>query len=215
MFPYMISQVKVTHKPAFDYAIKCFAAEDPFKMAENSGANFIPKQSIIRLKSLGQMFDIKYPEGNIVFSGTKYMPTWNWRWLILHYLTRANDAPIKNKLISYRELKNGNVNYPAIVSKCIEPLVKNLSEEPVEQIKAASLILDATIEKSADICVRIPLFPKFPLTIKIWLGDDEIRGSANVLFDESANHYLDTEAINEAAIMVSSFLIKQYELMYK
>jgi hypothetical protein len=40
------------------------------------------------------------------------------------------------------------------------------------------------------------------------LGDDEIRGSANILFDMSANYYLDTEAINEAGIMVSYFLIK-------
>lgn len=89
------------------------------------------------------------------------------------------------------------------------------SQEPAEQIKAAFHILDASIEEGADICAKIPLFPRFPLTIKLWLGDDEIKGSANILFDISANHYLDTEAINEAGIMVSYFFIKQYELMYK
>lgn len=76
-------------------------------------------------------------------------------------------------------------------------------------------MLDASIEEGADICAKIPLFPRFSLTIKLWLGDDEIKGSANILFDISANHYLDTEAINEAGIMVSYFLIKQYKLMYK
>ncbi|MFY9431929.1 MAG: DUF3786 domain-containing protein, partial [Thermacetogeniaceae bacterium] len=70
-------------------------------------------------------------------------------------------------------------------------------------------------EEGADLCAKIPLFPRFPLTIKLWLGDDEIRGTANILFDRSANHYLDTEAINEAGIMVSNFLIEQYKLMYK
>ncbi len=215
MFPYMIGKDKGAYKTAFEYAIKYFAAKDPLKMSENSGAIFDPKQSIIRLKSLGQVFDIKYPEGNIVFNGSKYMPAWNWRWLILHYLSRADNTPIINKLISYRELENGYVNYAAFLRKSIDPLIKYFSQEPAEQIKAAFHILDASIEEGADICAKIPLFPRFSLTIKLWLGDDEIKGSANILFDMSANHYLDTEAINEAGIMVSYFLIKQYKLMYK
>ncbi|MDD4783960.1 MAG: DUF3786 domain-containing protein [Syntrophaceticus sp.] len=213
MFPYMIAADKTAFSTAFEYIIRDFAAEDPFKMSENSGAIFDPKQSIIRIKSLGQVLDVKYPEGDIVFSGSKYMPAWNWKWLILHYLARAGNAPIVNKLITYRELENGNLNYAALLRKSIDPLAKYFSQEPVEQIKAACLKLDASIEESADVCAKIPLFPRFPITIKLWLGDDEIKGSANILFDMSANHYLDTEAINEAGIMVSYFLIEQYELM--
>lgn len=212
MFPYMIGEDKEAYKAPFEYAIKCFAAKDPLEMSKNSGATFDSKQSIIQLKSLGQVLDIKYPEGNIVFNGSKHMPAWNWRWLILHYLSRADNTPITNKLISYRELENGSVNYTAILSKCINPLVNSFSEEPVKQIKAACLKLDASIEESADVCAKIHLFPRFPLTIKLWLSDDEFKGSANILFDESANHYLDTEAINEAAIMVSYFLMKKNKL---
>ena len=215
MLPYMIAEDKAAFSTAFEYIVGDFAAEDPVKMSENSGAVFDPKQSIIRIKSLGQVLDVKYPEGDIVFKGSKYMPAWNWRWLILHYLARADNAPLENKLISYRELESGNVNYAAFLRKSIEPLVKNFAQEPVEQVKAACLKLDASFEEGADVCAKIPLFPRFPLTIKIWLGDNEIRGSANVLFDMCANHYLDTEAINEAGIMVSNFLIEQYKLMYR
>ena len=215
MLPYMIAEDKAAFSTAFEYIVGDFAAEDPVKMSENSGAVFDPKQSIIRIKSLGQVLDVKYPEGDIVFKGSKYMPAWNWRWLILHYLARADNAPLENKLISYRELESGNVNYAAFLRKSIEPLVKNFAQEPVEQVKAACLKLDASFEEGADVCAKIPLFPRFPLIIKIWLGDNEIRGSANVLFDMCANHYLDTEAINEAGIMVSNFLIEQYKLMYK
>lgn len=215
MFPYMIGEDKDGYKPALEYAVKCFAEKDPLKMSENGGIIFDSKQSIIRIESLGQMLDVKYPEGDIVFSGSKHMPPWNWRWLILHYLSRADNTPITNKLISYRELENGSVNYPAILRKCIDPIVKKFSQEPADQIKAACLKLGASIEEGGDVCTKIHLFPKFPLTIKLWLGDEEFKGSANILFDVSANHYLDTEAINEAGIMVSYFLIKQYELMYK
>ena len=117
----MIAADKAAFNTAFKYIIRDFAAEDPLKMSENSGAIFDPKQSIIRLKSLGQVFDIKYPEGNIVFNGSKYMPAWNWKWLILHYLARAGNAPIVNKLITYRELENGNLNYAALLRKSTIP----------------------------------------------------------------------------------------------
>ncbi len=51
MFPYMIAEDKEKYKMAFEYVIKYFAAEDPLKMSENSGAIFDPKQSIIQIKS--------------------------------------------------------------------------------------------------------------------------------------------------------------------
>ena len=216
MFPYMIGEEKVgAYKTAFEYAHKYFASKDPFKMSENSGAIFDPIQSIISIKSLGQMLDIKYPEGKIVFNGSKHIPIWSWRFLVLHYLSRSDNTPIINKLISYHDLENGYVYYTAFLRESIVPLVKNFSQEPVEQIKAACLKLDASIEEGADVCAIVHLFPRFPLTVKLWLSDEEIKGSANILFDISASHYLDTEAISGAGNIVSCFLIKQYELMYK
>lgn len=44
--------------------------------------------------------------------------------------------------------------------------------------------------------------------------DEEIGGSANILFDASADCYLHTEDIAAAGNLVSYFLIKQYEMMY-
>jgi hypothetical protein len=40
MFPYMMAEDKETYKTASEYVIKYFAAQDPFKMSENSGAIF-------------------------------------------------------------------------------------------------------------------------------------------------------------------------------
>lgn len=44
--------------------------------------------------------------------------------------------------------------------------------------------------------------------------DLEMDGSANLLFNASANHYLHTEDITALGSIIISFLIKQYELMY-
>jgi len=47
--------------------------------------------------------------------------------------------------------------------------------------------------------------------VKIWMKDEELPGSANILFDSSANHYMHTEDIALAGELVVEFLIKQFE----
>ena len=43
--------------------------------------------------------------------------------------------------------------------------------------------------------ITIPALPRVPLTILLWTGDDEVAGSANILFDASANEQMETEAL--------------------
>jgi len=94
------------------------------------------------------------------------------------------------------------------------PLARRLGGEPAEKIAKACLELGAELEENADVCARFFFLPKFPVTVKIWLQDDEMEGSANILFDASANSFLHSEDIVAVGDMVSHFLIKQYKLMY-
>jgi hypothetical protein len=51
----------------------------------------------------------------------------------------------------------------------------------------------------------VPVFPKLPLTVIVWKSDDEVRGTANVLFDESASKFMNTEDL----AAVGTFLVSQ------
>jgi len=57
------------------------------------------------------------------------------------------------------------------------------------------------------------LLPRFPVTVQLWPGDEEMAGSANVLFDASATHYLHIEDIVAAGDQVARFLVRHYELL--
>lgn len=214
MFPYMIDKENTgIYRLAFDYALKAFASKNPVEMARNSGSDFDSERSIISLQSLGQGIDVHFPDGHISFSDSTLSPVWYWRFIILHYLSRADNAPLFHRFISYRELESGETFYPAFLRESIKPLADLIIRETAERVKLACHKLGDCLDDRADVSAVFFLLPRFPVRINIWSGDEEIEASANILFDLSANHYLHTEDIAAAGHIVSSFLIKQCELM--
>ena len=216
MFPFMIGhEAAGSYRAASEHCLKKLALKDLLETAKNSGAVFDTENSTITLTSLGQSLSVKLPEGKIVFSGTDDRPVLGWRIILLNYLCRADNAPLTGQLVSYRELENGQVFYPAFLRESINLLIQRFSAEPAEQVKNACRELGASLEDKADICAVFQFLPRFPVTVKIWLKDEELDGSANLLFDASANHYLDAEAIAVTGMLITQFLIKRYDMMYK
>lgn len=215
MFPYMTGSGRAgVYERTFDYILKTFVQKSPAEMAANCGAEFDPAASVITLASMGQTLEVKYPAGEIFFSNSEHSPVWPWRLVVLNHLCRSNGAGLTGSLITYRELENGHVYFPAFQRESILPLSRRFAGEPAEKIAQACLELGAELEEKADVCSRFFFLPKFPVTVKIWLKDDEMEGSANILFDATANCFLHTEDIAAVGDLVSHFLIKQYELMY-
>jgi len=124
--------------------------------------------------------------------------------LILHYLANANESQPTGKTISYRQLPGGNVHYPAFRARVTEDIGTVFHHHPSQLVAAAELI-GGRKQEYGDASVMIPVFPKLPVTVIVWRGDDEVRGSANVLFDESAPRFLSTEDL----AAVGTFLVSR------
>jgi hypothetical protein len=211
-YPYMIGgENPLNYQTAFDFATRSLAACAPLVIAGNSGAEFDARRSVLTLDTLGQVVEVQYPGGEIYFRGSDLRPTWEWRLIIITYLARADGAPVSGCLCSYRET-GGQVFYPAFVSGYLDPLVKELGPVAPQYINDACLALGGTLDKGADVSARFPMFPRFPVTFRFWLPDEELGASANILFDETAGHYLDSEVIAASAGLLSNFIIQQIRL---
>ncbi|MCL6476892.1 MAG: DUF3786 domain-containing protein [Peptococcaceae bacterium] len=211
-YPYMVGNSRwgSYHKP-FDYSVGIFASGDPFVMAENSGTFFDGDRSLFLIRSFGQDLTVSYPDGRIFFAGTDCTPPFALCLPVINHLARADGTPLAGRLISYRELENGHVFYPAFHREAISRLSRWVAGKSPELLARAAMDLGGEITGGADFACSINFLPRFPLTLKLWFPDEEMEGSANILFDSTANHYLhteDTAAVGELAVR---FLISHYQ----
>jgi hypothetical protein len=56
-----------------------------------------------------------------------------------------------------------------------------------------------------DTAVTVNVFPRVPLTLVLWRGDDEFGPEGNILFDSTISDYLPVEDI----IVVSESLVRR------
>ena len=184
-------------------------------MAATSGCEYDPQQEAFNLVSLGQPLSVSYPQGEVLFQGTNISPFWEWRLLVLNYLWRSDGAPLAGELVSFRQLKHGHVFYPAFEKMGIAQLATSLAGSNVntDLVREACLALGGRLERGAGIQAMFPMMPRFPVTVQIWLGDEEMAGSANILFDPSATNYLHIEDVVVAGDQVARFLAWHYEVL--
>ena len=71
--------------------------------------------------------------------------------------------------------------------------------------------MSASVQTIGDASVRIDAFPKLPVTVVLWEGDQEIPGNANILFDETAPLLLAMEDLSVVGNLVSFRLRKALE----
>jgi hypothetical protein len=116
------------------------------------------------------------------------------RAIILHYLIKADGAPVTGQWVAYKDIP-GAMNYASVFARRVtEPLVKRFgnSARAFMDIGAKSGGRPAGI---GDASLLFQAFPRVPLEYVLWQGDDEFPPTLQLLFDSSVDHYLSLEDI--------------------
>lgn len=214
VFPYMIGKDRWgSYGSTFEFSAKIFASRDPCLMAARSGSLYDVGRSIILLKSFGQDLSVDYPGARVTFSGTEYSPNFAWCLCVVNYLARSDGTPLSGQPVSYRELEDGAVYYQAFRREAIEVVARQLGSKSPGLLARAVLDLGGEVTGGADFACALPVLPQLPLMVKIWFPDEEINGSANILFDSTANHYLHTEDIAAIGEMTVRLLIRHCRML--
>lgn len=127
--------------------------------------------------------------------------------LVLHYLIGSGKAQLANRLVSFRDLEGGAMYHPAFKARSIDSLVRKFGDRP-ELLRHVGDAVRAEPIAMNGIGMRISFFPKLPITVQLWPGDEEVPPSANVLFDASAGRILPTEDLSVAAGVLVRRLIE-------
>ncbi len=195
-----------SYESAMKKAWEGLAALDSIEVARKSGASYDPGKEEFRLVFLGNEYSIQASKKSVQDPARHDVKPFM-AVLLLHYLIFAKDIGLEGKLISFRELRGGAVYYNAFQRRAQLPITETFGDNP-GALRAAGEHIQATDRNHGDISIEIVVFPKVPVTVIIWEGDEEIPPSSNMLFDASIKELLPTEDVAVIGGFVASALVK-------
>lgn len=163
------------------------------EQCRRSGARYLGPREIV-INYLNQPYHIVIPAGKVLLEDSGTEAPLRDRILMLHYFTGAKGTPATGKMIAYRQLQGGVSYFPAFSQRAIAPLTKRFGRSPELLTKAAAK-LGGRKADYGDASVTVNAFPRVPITLVLWRGDEEVAPNGSVLFDASIPDYLSTEDV--------------------
>jgi len=178
---------------------------NPLHLCRVSGGHFIEKTNepnSIHIKFLNRIVTISWPD--LIFSqdSDKEIKIKE-KILILHYLNNAKKEDLTEELIAYQEIPSARFYLSAFNARSRDPFIAAFGENPDKLPIVAQELFDAQIASMGDVSVTIQAFPKVPITLIIWRGDEEFPPNGTILFDSSIkDNLLSAEDISELVSMI-------------
>lgn len=175
------------------------------ELCRKAGTQCADSNKII-IEHLNRPYLVILPGGEISLLDTEEQVPLRDKVLILHYLTLAKGSSATNKLIIFKQLP-GCASYYAVFDQwAIKPLLDHFGKEP-ELLIDAGAKLGGHKASYGDISITINAFPRVPVTIALWRGDDEFAPRGSIMFDSTISDYLPTEDIRNLCASITRRLI--------
>jgi Domain of unknown function (DUF3786) len=175
-------------------------------VADRSGAT-INQDGNLRVEFLRRAYVIDPAEWTITRADAGAAPPALTQSLILTYLHMSDGTPPIDRWVSFRELPDGLFYAQAFQGYTGAALVRDLNGD-VAAFKQASEKLQGVALAIGDAGYVFQVLPHLKLAVVMWAGDDESPSQAQVLFQESASHYLMTEALAIVGSLLTGQIVK-------
>ncbi len=125
--------------------------------------------------------------------------------LLAHY-SLAKETAKTGKLVKFKDLPGGYAYEHAFTQRAVDPITQAFGSNPAELVEAAKIFGGKRVNYG-DMSVEIPALEGIPIVYILWVIS-EFPVSANLLFDESASCFLDTEALSSLGELTTHRLLK-------
>ena len=203
-----LAEARDPHQDATDAAWIDLLKENLVSLAADAGGTPRPDSKQIVLKVMDEDCIIDFKDRAISYARSERGAVeGDLRILILHYLQGCGKAQLANKLVTFREFEGGALYYTAFKTRSIDLLVRTFGQK-TEVLRQIGDAIRAEPMNMGDVGFKAYFFPKMPVVVVVWLGDDEVPSSANVLFDANAGKILPTEDISHLGGTLCAWLAK-------
>ncbi|MBW1691449.1 MAG: hypothetical protein DRG87_09525 [Deltaproteobacteria bacterium] len=192
------------YRRAYEIAKEELQNRNPHHVCRASGAQCIEKGKQvtgIRLRFLNRPVTIDWPDVAFHQESREEIPI-KQKILVLHYLNGSSSEDLTGDWISYKDIPSARFYLDAFNRRVKYPLVTAFGEHPDRLPPIAKELYGATTSSLGDISVEVQAFPKVPITLLIWRGDEEFPSDGTILFDSSIKDILSAEDISELTSQV-------------
>ncbi|MBF0568724.1 MAG: DUF3786 domain-containing protein [Nitrospirae bacterium] len=186
-----VSVVKLDVTEAMFDKLKEETGKLDIKKASSATGAIVTGDGII-VKCLGRDYTVKY-DGSVESDGV--VSLWI-KILLLIYIKTADASELANDWVSFDRLRMGTVKIGAFKKECEIPLTDMFIRDYT--VATASITSLGAIEvagQPSTAAWKLCLLPKIPILILYWQGDEEFPPEVKVLFDSTADRYLDVESL--------------------
>ena len=205
---------KNNYELCYENLCKEFAKRNPEEMSEKSGAKYDSKKKQFTLTYLNNEYIISYPEGRIILKDDKRKNSLKdtnhvlvEKMVIMSYLQRCTNSGLAKKWVPFRELEGVGHAYEGFSLQGVNKLVQFFGDKGELFLKAGNK-LGAKKYPAGDIGLEIDILPNVPVVLVLWLGDEEFKADASILFDYSAPKELHVEDLAGLCSMIADEMIR-------
>jgi hypothetical protein len=183
-------------------------------MANCTGTIYTPIDNttgVFNIRYWSQEVTLQYPD----FTGTYTQSGENLNsfdlTMLAYYFKVSDGAPISGEWIAFNQIPGGLFYAQAFQGYTGNELAKVFGNDS-ESFKECNKSLGGRLEFFGNLAFSYQIFPRVPIMVVCWLGDEDFPPSYRILFDMNAHHHLVTDAY---AILGSTLTRKLIKLKMK
>lgn len=196
----------VSPKPALRLAREAIAKAAPAAAAAKAGCDYDGQS--IRVPLLDRTYSVRLPEALVSQAGETAPVPEGVQLVLLHYLLNADGTPPAGIWVTYRHLPDGLIFEQRFNAMAVEPLVRTFGADRKGFRCAAERLGGAPMTRTGDVAYRFLALPQIPMGVILYLADEEMAASVNIVFDAAAPQYLCTEDLAWLGLHLSESLLK-------
>ena len=167
---------------------------DPADVCRNAMVGFDNLSGLYLIKSFGMDLSIDpktnsihtdAPEGDLLLKKLGYFSVLS----ILWYMTSARDIPLSNRLVQPANLKGGHIFFRGTHVLPLDKLALRYTHDAEAFLKRGAALGGRQLNYG-DASVQLFPFPRIPVVIILWRGDEEFPPRADLLFDSTCELHL-------------------------
>ncbi len=189
---------------------KTLLDRDPYELSKCSLADYDEEIKGHRLKILGKSYLIQPSEHVIqgLDKSQSHPPGFHLQLSAVNYLIGAKEIPLSQNWVSEKQFPSGPMFFRGPHEMPMRKLEQAFAED-VSGFSSACQSIGGKKVEGGDIAFELPVFPRLPVRVLLWLADEEFPARISFLFDRTANLHLKLDAIWSVGKLIEEVLLER------